>query len=186
VALGQFRDERTRQERQVSAWRAFRSGGETALAHSQAKPRPLSLRPSPVASPIHHHAPGGDAIGPQTHTDLRTTGDGTAQSAGLHRTNPAGEALRGAPGTGTVPAITHRQGAESISPMSHSFRPGAETARDTGLTAGHRAQLSAGHDAGLRSETPRLHAPAQFTHRQPPPAPKPVSRNEHQSNHNNP
>jgi hypothetical protein len=182
VALRQFRDERVSQERQASAWRTFRSGGETALAQSQARPRPLALRPSPVASPIHHHGSGGETIGPQTHSDLRTTREGTAQSAGLHRTSPAGEALRGASNTGTVPAITHRQGADSVSAMSHQVRPGAETARQSGLTAGGQTPRGAGHDAGLRSETPRLHAPAQFTHRQPPPAPKPVSRNEHQSN----
>jgi hypothetical protein len=104
----------------------------------------------------------------------------------MHRTGPAGEALRGASSSGSVPAITHRQGIDSVPAMSHSFRPGTETARNPGLTAGQHSAFSAGHDAGLRSDTPRLHAPAQFTHRQPPPAPKPVSRNEHQSNHKNP
>lgn len=183
VQLAQFRQERTRLERQAGSERRGGSapGHGTSLA---AYSRTLSLPASPVAAPIHHHAASGSPIGPSGHTDRQA-------------------ALRGEPAERAGPR--HEQGGargfdqvvrgEAGAPLvHHDFRSGEQP-----LRGGQAAPHDVGRTPLLRSETPnvdhgrtggtqspQLHLPPQYTHRQPPPAPRARSLNEYREGTRNP
>ncbi|MGC8642578.1 MAG: YXWGXW repeat-containing protein, partial [Isosphaeraceae bacterium] len=169
--LAQFRDQRTRLERQAgSEWRAGRG---SALA---ARPRRLALPASPVAAPIHQHAASGSPIGPSGHSDRQTAMRQTAEHTGPRYEQQTerglGQGARGAAGA----------------PLFHNDLQSREELLREGQAAPHDVSRSpllgsrsptVGHEQSARSAFPWLHAPPQYTHRQPPAAPRPQSRSEY-------
>jgi hypothetical protein len=169
--LAQFREERTQVERQAAAQRraAIREGrGSTVSVH----PRALSRASSPVSAPIHHHVASGEPIGPTSHSEHDTSMRGTTEHAGP-RYDRGGleQSSRGRTG---APMIHH-----DIESADRSLRVGQAAPHDVVRGPLIRSQAPrVGHDTTMRSDQPQLHAPPQYTHRQPPPAPRPVPRNE--------
>jgi hypothetical protein len=186
--LRQFRDQRLRQEQQASNWHPARASAGNALAQTQNRARPMTLPSSPIAAPIHLHAATGESIGPQSHTDHRAVNAGTAQSAAAWHLRQEGESARQAANSASapVPSIAHRDGADAGRTTNQPLGQEAQARHNLTHTPESRSQLAPGHALTPRSEAPRLHAPSQFTHRQPPPPPRPVPRNEHQAKHRDP
>jgi hypothetical protein len=169
--LAQFRSQRTQLERQAGAERrgAISQGRGSALA---ARSRSLALPSSPVSAPIHHHVASGDPIGPSGHNEHQT-----ARQAQAEHTGPRYEdwGLESSPRRQAGAPMIHHD----LDSSEHSLRLGQAAPHDVGRTPMVRSQTPmVGHDSATRSDQPRLHVPPQYTHRQPPPAPRPVQRNE--------
>jgi hypothetical protein len=182
--LGQFRTQRTRLEQQV-AMRPAQGGGEGRRGAQAA--RPLSLPASPVSAPIHHHLASGEPIGPTSRSDHRAALQGSTEHPGLHyeqrggeRPSPFAEQRAGAP------SIRHQ---EAITPPmpDHSLGLGQVAPHDSGRSPllGSGSRMT-GRETVPRSDLLRLHAPPQYTHRQPPPPPRPVPRHEPREGHRSP
>jgi hypothetical protein len=174
--LSQFRNQRTRLEQQV-ALRPAGSGGEGRRGAQAA--RPLALPSSPVSAPIHHHLASGEPIGPTSRSDHRAALAGSTEHAGPRYDYPGGQ------GPGAL--AEERLGAPSIRHQEASTPPMPDHLRGLGQAAPHDAGRSpssgserskSGRESVLGSDLPRLHTPPQYTHRQPPPPPRPVPRHE--------
>ena len=173
--LRQFRAERSQQEQQASRWRAPGSGEGRSQATALAHPRPLSLPASPVSAPIHHHGTAGNAIGPTGHAEH------PGLAAGPH---PGPESTAHA--LGAAPMIRHSRESEPVA-SNHSLPVGQAAPHDRGSSPMLRSQPSVvAHGTAPGADAPRLHSPPQYTHRQPPPPPRPLPRQEHQTGHRSP
>jgi hypothetical protein len=172
--LAQFRQERVRQERQPSAWRPEGGTRVASRAAAQVRPRAMALPASPVSAPIHHHAGAGVSVGPQVHRDHPAGQSGQARPPGSHHESTESPATHQEAGAGGPrPMVQHR--GEGAPPASgHASRPAAERSGQ-----GFQAPLPR-HVAPSRTESPHLHEPPQYTHRQPPPPPRPLHHNTHQ------
>ena len=180
--LAQFREQRTRLERQAaSEWRAG-SGpgrGSALVAHR----RPLSLPASPVAAPIHHHVASGSPVGPSGHSDRQTAMRQPAEHAGprYEQQRERGFA-QAASGEAGAPMIHH-----DLQSREQTLRVGQAAPHDVGRSPLPRSPSPmVGHEDTARSALPRLHAPPQYTHRQPPPTPRPQPRNEYREERRGP
>jgi hypothetical protein len=165
--LRQLGAQRLREERQAVAWRASGAGagGEPRrIAQAEARPRPMRLPASPVAAPMHAHAESAQAAGPLQRPQHPAAERVQPAPGVVHRDTPIGGNERpGAPGAS--PLIRHQPGEVAALP-GHTETPGQAAPHDV-----PRAPAT-------RGDSPRLHAPPQYTHRQPPPPPRPVPRNE--------
>ena len=95
---------------------------------------------------------------------VRRTREGTPSAGPRH--DPSGRGQAGAP-------MTHQDAGSGDRP----FRVGQAAPHDVTRTPLVRSQPpKVNHDATPPSEPPRLHAPPQYTHRRPPPAPRPLPR----------
>ena len=167
--LREFRAERSQQERQASRWRTAGTGENRGQAAALARPRPMSLHPSPVSAPLHNHAAAGRPIGPSGHAER-------PELAAAHRSGSASAAQA----RGGSPTIRHERPSEPVVP-NHALHAGQAAPHDTGDAPLPRSQRPlAEHGPAPRADAPRLHAPPQYTHRQPPPAPRPLSRQDHE------
>ncbi len=187
VALQQFRNERSIQERRAASERAAGTGAGRGLAHAQARPRPLTLSPSPVGAPIHTHGATGESIGPMGHSEHQVRAQGAGEHFGPNYEQEGARVAR-QPGSGESrrPLIQH-QAAGAISAPDHLSRPGQAAPHDVARTPSSGAEPAAGgREPYSRSEQSHLHAPPQYTHRQPPPAPRPAARRESQEGNHGP
>jgi hypothetical protein len=196
VELRQFREQRLRQEVQASSWHQSGSGAGAGINPAQTRARPLSLPPSPVAA--HLHGPEVQALArPEHHT---TQPGGTTPAGGPRYERPNGQLARPGPHFAS-PAITdrphgaqagmqpipHHPGVTAPQAGDHPIPSGLAPHQDLGRVQGNlSAPMIPRHETSPRSESPRLHAPPQYIHRQPPPPPRPVPRHEHQPGHHNP
>jgi hypothetical protein len=183
--LAQFREQRALQERQAAGRRPARAGGGTALAENQSRARPLALPASPVAAPIHHHAAAGEPIGPRAHADHGTATDRT-QAASAPGRRPGPDGFHHTDGPASASPMTHHLDQVRTPATGQSLHPGMEIPRSSGLSAESRSHLSSEHEMAARSEASRLHSPSQYTHRQPPPPPRPANRQEHKEGRRTP
>jgi hypothetical protein len=173
--LRQFRAERSQQEQQTSRWRAPGSGEGRSQATALAHPRPLSLPASPVSAPIHHHEVAGSAIGPTQHAEH------VGPVAGQHRDAESTAHVQGA-----APLIRHSREREPVT-SNRASPVGQAAPHDTGRSPVPRSQPSlVAHGTAPGADAPRLHSPPQYTHRQPPPPPRPLPRQDHQTGHRSP
>jgi len=187
VALQQFRNERSIQERRAASERAAGTGAGRGLAHAQARPRPLTLSPSPVGAPIHAHGATGESIGPMGHSEHQVRAQGAGEHFGPNYEQEGARVAR-QPGSGESrrPLIQH-QAAGAISAPDHLSRPGQAAPHDVARTPSSGAEPAAGgREPNSRFEQSHLHAPPQYTHRQPPPAPRPAARRESQEGNHGP
>ena len=187
VALQQLRNERSIQERRAASEHAAGNGAGRGLARAQARPRPLTLSSSPVAAPIHAHGAAGESIGPMGHSDhhLTTQGDGQRSGPSYER-----EGLRVARQPGSEasrePYIQHA-GADARSAPEHLSGNGQAAPHDVTRGSGTGSvPTAAERESTSRSAQSRLHAPPQYTHRQPPPAPRPAARRDPQEPNHTP
>jgi hypothetical protein len=172
--LIQLRQERVRQEKQSPTWRPEGGTRIASAAGGQAHPRPMALPPSPVSAPIHHHAAASEPIGPRLHRDQPAGDSRTPTPPGIRHEGSVTPRSRQAAGSeATQPRIQHREGAP-VPPSGHASHADAETAG-----GGFQSPMPR-HQAAPRPEAPRLHEPPQFTHRQPPPPPRPLHQKAHQ------
>jgi hypothetical protein len=179
VALRQFREERIRQEAQAPGgrpgWRA--EGHGPAMARGAERPRPMNLAGSPVAAPIHAHGPARGSHGPAEHRDRGALARGGSVLTGPRHEPIAGREGAGRAGPGPAsPAIRHER--RPLGPESeHLPRPGQAAPHDRSRipgATGEAPRMTPGR--GLGPDPSRLHAPPQYTHRQPPPPPRPAPR----------
>jgi hypothetical protein len=182
--LRQFREQRSSQERQASSWQASGSGEGRRLAQASARPRPMSLPASPVSAPIHNHAAGGTTEALH-HSDQNTPAQGLSHQLGTHHPALAGQGAGSDRFSSTAsPQVHHQSGAMTPMP-EHSPLLGQAAPHDVTATPLLRSRAGHGGGSAAGTEQPRLHVPPQYTHRQPPPPPRPAGR-EHQSGHHNP
>ena len=179
VELRQFRNERSIQERQAASERAAGTGAEgAAWPDAQARPRPLTLSASPVAAPIHMHGATGESIGPMSHSKHQVRAQGAGEHSGpITNKRASGSQGSRVPGNRARHCGTRRQA--PFSAPDHLSRPGQAAPHDVARTPSSGAEPAAGgREPNSRSEQSHLHAPPQYTHRQPPPAPRPAARRE--------
>jgi len=187
VELRQFRNERAIQERRAASERAAGTGAGRGLALAKARPRPLTLSPSPVGAPIHAHGATGESIGPMGHSEHQVR----AQEAGEHfgpnyEQEGARVARQQGSGESRRPLIQHGT-AGAIAAPDHLSRPGQAAPHDVARTLSSGAEPAAGgREPNSPSGQSHLHAPPQYTHRQPPPAPRPAARRESQEGNHGP
>jgi hypothetical protein len=176
--LAEFRQERSRQERQPSSWRP---GGGTRIASAaggQGHARPLSLPASPVSAPIHHHEGAGAPVGPQLHRDHPAGSSGSAWPPGFRHAESAAPATSD---PGAVHPMVRHQGDLSAPVSNHHSSIAAAAPHDVAVAGGRSQSPVPRHEASSRpAAPPHLHEPPQYTHRQPPPPPRPVHHGAHQ------
>jgi len=185
VALQQFRNERSIQERRAASERMAGTGGGRNLA--SARPRPMTLSASPVAAPAHEHGATRESTGATS----RAQHQDTAQRAGEH-SGPSYErdGLRVARQPGSEesrgPLIQHGT-AEPASVPDHLSRLGEKAPHDVARTPSSGSEPAGGERAvNSRSEQSRTRAPSQSTRRQPPSAPRPTARRDPQDGNHSP
>jgi hypothetical protein len=174
--LAEFRQERSRLERQPSSWRP---GGGTRIASAaggQGHARPLSLPASPVSAPIHHHEGAGDPVGPRLHRDHLAGSSGSAWPPGFRH---ADSAVPATADPGAAHPMVRHQGELSAPASTHHPSTAAAAPHDVAGAGGGSQSSMPRHEATSRPAAPHLHEPPQYTHRQPPPPPKPVHHGTH-------
>ncbi len=185
VALRQFRNERSIQELRAASQRAAGTAAGRGLA--SARPRPLTLSASPVAAPIHEHGATRESIGPMSRPEHQVRAQGAGEHSGPSYEQEGARVAR-QPGSeeSRGPLIQH-QAAGATSAPDHLSRPGQAAPHDVARTPSSGAEPAAGgREPNSRSEQSHLHAPPQYTHRQPPPAPRPAPRRESQEGNHGP
>jgi WXXGXW repeat (2 copies) len=185
VELRQFREQRAHQEQQASTGRPAGPGEGRSVA--QASARPLALPASPVAAPIHQHGATGESIGPMSHSQHHVPAGGTGEHFGPRYEQPGVRVARQpAAGESRAPLIQHQ--AAGVAPGSdHLDRLGQAAPHDVARTpSAGPGPAFGGREPTSRPEPPRLHAPPQYTHRQPPPPPRPAARRESQEGRRGP
>ncbi len=179
VALQQFRNERSIQERRAESERA--AGTRAGRGLASARPRPMTLSASPVGAQAHEHGATREATA-ATGRDEHQFG---AQRAG-ERSGPSyekeGVRVAGQPGSDESrgPVIQHGT-AEATTVPGHSTGVGQASPHDVARTPSSGSEPAAGERApNSRSDQPRTRAPYQSTRRQPPSSSRPAPRRDPQ------
>jgi hypothetical protein len=182
VELRQLRNERSIQELRAASQRAGGASGISGLAQG-ARPRPLTLSQSPIAAPIHSHGSEGESIGPIRHSDHRLATQKPGEFSGP-RYEQNGVRVARQPGSegARTPLIQHQAGEPTAAPEHHS-EFGEAAPHDVARTP---SSGSGGRTGSARTDETRLHAPPQYSHRQPPAAPRPAARREAQEGNHGP
>jgi hypothetical protein len=178
VALQRFRDQRSRNEREGSGWQAARpeARGGQSVAGATPRSRPLGLPASPVAAPIHPHAATVEAFGPATHVDHGNPRTAMNPQGGSRPAFHGGVAAGQPAHPGQAAPLIRHQPVTSGPMPEHLPRLGQPVPHDVPGTPSVRPAPTGSMPA--RGEARPLHAPPQYTHRQPPPAPRPVHHQE--------
>ncbi len=174
LALRQYRNERSIQERRAESQHLAELGPGRAASHASARPRPLALPTSPVAAPIHHHAATGAAVGPVGHADQQLAASTFGEHRGPSYEHSGSQAPRVEQSAAQrAPLIEHRSSGAAAG-LEHLDGPGRPAPHD--VTAAGTEPAAGRPGANPSAGRLPLHAPAQSTHRQPPPAPRPAAR----------
>jgi WXXGXW repeat (2 copies) len=162
--LSEFRAQRASLEREVRN----APGGGAPGAPVQGRPRPFAMAESPIAAPVHHHAAPGQAgplQRPQHQASTATPAQPrTPQHADRPQPNGVARPRHEIQNPQAQPRITHQDAGPNIQ------RPQRPMHADSPATADRPR-----HAPRADAPAPNLHAPQQFTHRQPPPLPRPAA-----------
>lgn len=173
--LRQLGAQRLRQERQAAGWRAGGAAEGPRVARAEARPRPMTLPASPVAAPLHQHTEPARATAPIRRPQHNAEASPLA-AEGLHRTPVTAGNGRPVP-PGATPPMRHEPDRTASVP-THGGGPGRIAPRDVPPASMQDRMTTRGARAGSPAEASRLHAPPQYTHRQPPPPPRPLRQKE--------